>query len=193
MAARRAVIVSTARTGLAKSFRGGFNATHGAAMAGHAIQGAIEKAGIESGPWAMFGVRTAKSSCRGPAIVCGPPLCAPPARRRRPGGGRHHGLRHARGRGRHERGAQRGALGRLPHHHQRHHDQPLLLLGPPGPCDARSAAPHGESAPLFPPSPPAPKPRAPRRWRRRRTASSWTRRPARSAAGSTASRSASSR
>lgn len=43
---REAVIVSTARTGLAKSFRGGFNNTHGAAMAGHAVKHAIEKAGI---------------------------------------------------------------------------------------------------------------------------------------------------
>jgi acetyl-CoA C-acetyltransferase len=46
---REAVIVSTARTGLAKSGRGGFNMTHGAVMAGHAIQHAIAKAGIESG------------------------------------------------------------------------------------------------------------------------------------------------
>ena len=44
-----AVIVSTARTGLAKSYRGGFNATHGAAMAGHAIQHAIARAGIDPG------------------------------------------------------------------------------------------------------------------------------------------------
>lgn len=44
---RRAVIVSTARTGLAKSFRGGFNDTHGAALAGHAIKGAIAKANID--------------------------------------------------------------------------------------------------------------------------------------------------
>ena len=43
----RAVIVSTARTGLAKSFRGGFNATHGAALGGNAIKHAIAKAGIE--------------------------------------------------------------------------------------------------------------------------------------------------
>ena len=42
----RALIVSTARTGLAKSFRGGFNATHGAALGGHVIQHAIERAGI---------------------------------------------------------------------------------------------------------------------------------------------------
>jgi acetyl-CoA C-acetyltransferase len=44
---REAVIVSTARTGLAKSARGGFNITHGAVMAGHAIRNAIAKAGIE--------------------------------------------------------------------------------------------------------------------------------------------------
>jgi acetyl-CoA C-acetyltransferase len=44
---RDAVIVSYARTGLAKSVRGGFNNTHGAAMAGHAIQHAISRAGIE--------------------------------------------------------------------------------------------------------------------------------------------------
>jgi len=44
---REAVIVSYARTGLAKSGRGGFNMTHGAAMTGHAIQHAVERAGIE--------------------------------------------------------------------------------------------------------------------------------------------------
>lgn len=46
---RRAVVVATARTGLAKSFRGGFNATHGAALAGHAIQSVIAKANIDAG------------------------------------------------------------------------------------------------------------------------------------------------
>lgn len=44
---REAVIVSVARTGLAKSIRGGFNNTTGTAMAGHAVQHAIERAGIE--------------------------------------------------------------------------------------------------------------------------------------------------
>ncbi|MEZ5960480.1 MAG: acetyl-CoA C-acyltransferase [Hyphomonadaceae bacterium] len=43
----RAVIVSYARTGLAKSGRGGFNDTHGATMTGHAIKHAVERAGIE--------------------------------------------------------------------------------------------------------------------------------------------------
>ncbi|KAJ1625404.1 acetyl-CoA acetyltransferase [Pavlovales sp. CCMP2436] len=43
----RAVIVSTARTGLAKSYRGGFNLTHGAAIAGHAIKHAVLRARVE--------------------------------------------------------------------------------------------------------------------------------------------------
>lgn len=46
---REAVIVSAARTGLAKSGRGGFNDTHGAAMGGHAIKHAIARAGIDAG------------------------------------------------------------------------------------------------------------------------------------------------
>jgi acetyl-CoA C-acetyltransferase len=44
---REVVIVSYARTGLAKSGRGGFNITHGAAMAGHAIQHAIARSGVD--------------------------------------------------------------------------------------------------------------------------------------------------
>ncbi len=44
---REAVIVSTARTGLAKSHRGGFNNTGAVAIAGHAIKHSIERAGIE--------------------------------------------------------------------------------------------------------------------------------------------------
>jgi len=44
---RQAVIVSTARTGLAKSMRGGFNMTHGAVMGGHAIKHAIANAKID--------------------------------------------------------------------------------------------------------------------------------------------------
>ena len=44
---REAVIVSTARTGLAKSFRGGFNDTEAPAMGGHVVRAAIERAGID--------------------------------------------------------------------------------------------------------------------------------------------------
>ena len=44
-----AVIVSTARTALAKSWKGGFNMTHGATLGGHALQAAIARAGIAPG------------------------------------------------------------------------------------------------------------------------------------------------
>jgi acetyl-CoA C-acetyltransferase len=42
-----AVIVSTARTPLAKSWKGSFNMTHGATLGGHAIAHAVKRAGIE--------------------------------------------------------------------------------------------------------------------------------------------------
>src|SRR5438094_3652018 len=42
-----AVIVSTARTGLAKSWRGAFNMTHGATLGGHAVKHAIERAKLD--------------------------------------------------------------------------------------------------------------------------------------------------
>jgi len=44
-----AVIVSTARTGLAKSWKGAFNMTHGATLGGHVLNAAIARAGIEAG------------------------------------------------------------------------------------------------------------------------------------------------
>ena len=46
---REAVIVSTARTGLAKSWRGALNLTHGATMGGHVVRAAMERAGVEPG------------------------------------------------------------------------------------------------------------------------------------------------
>lgn len=42
-----AVIVSAARTGLAKSFRGSLNQTHGATMGGHVVQHAVARAGLD--------------------------------------------------------------------------------------------------------------------------------------------------
>jgi len=42
-----ALIVSTARTPLAKSWKGSFNMTHGATLGGHAVRHAIERAGID--------------------------------------------------------------------------------------------------------------------------------------------------
>jgi acetyl-CoA C-acetyltransferase len=43
-----AVIVSTARTPLAKSWKGSFNMTHGATLGAHAVEHAIRRAGIEA-------------------------------------------------------------------------------------------------------------------------------------------------
>jgi acetyl-CoA C-acetyltransferase len=43
-----AVIVSTARTPLAKSWRGAFNLTHGATLGAHVVRAAIERASIEA-------------------------------------------------------------------------------------------------------------------------------------------------
>ncbi len=42
-----AVIVSTARTALAKSWRGSFNMTHGATLGGHVVAAAVERAGVD--------------------------------------------------------------------------------------------------------------------------------------------------
>jgi acetyl-CoA C-acetyltransferase len=42
-----AVIVSTARTPLTRSWRGALNMTHGATMGGHVVKAAIERAGID--------------------------------------------------------------------------------------------------------------------------------------------------
>ena len=44
-----ALIVSTARTPLAKSWKGAFNMTHGATLGGFAVKAAVERAGIEAG------------------------------------------------------------------------------------------------------------------------------------------------
>ena len=42
-----AVIVSTARTPLAKSWKGAFNMTHGATLGGHAVAAAVARAGVD--------------------------------------------------------------------------------------------------------------------------------------------------
>jgi acetyl-CoA C-acetyltransferase len=42
-----AVIVSTARTGLAKSWKGAFNMTHGATLGAHSVRHAVARAGID--------------------------------------------------------------------------------------------------------------------------------------------------
>jgi acetyl-CoA C-acetyltransferase len=42
-----ALIVSTARTPLAKSWKGAFNMTHGATLGGHAVKHALQRAGVD--------------------------------------------------------------------------------------------------------------------------------------------------
>jgi acetyl-CoA C-acetyltransferase len=44
-----AVIVSTARTPIGKAYRGAFNLTHGATLAGHVIEHAVQRAGVDPG------------------------------------------------------------------------------------------------------------------------------------------------
>jgi len=44
---REAVIVSTARTPIGRAFRGAFNDTHGAVLAGHAVEHAVARAAID--------------------------------------------------------------------------------------------------------------------------------------------------
>ena len=44
---KEAVIVSGARTPIGRAFRGAFNMTHGATLAGHAIQHAVERSGVD--------------------------------------------------------------------------------------------------------------------------------------------------
>ena len=61
-----AVIVSTARTPLAKSWRGAFNMTHGATLGGHVVQAAVERAGIEPGE-----VEDLIMGCAWPEGACG--------------------------------------------------------------------------------------------------------------------------
>jgi acetyl-CoA C-acetyltransferase len=49
MANTEAVIVSTARTPLCKSWRGALNMTHGAKMGGHVVHAALERAKVDAG------------------------------------------------------------------------------------------------------------------------------------------------
>ncbi len=82
---RQAVIVAAARTGLAKSYRGSFNQTHGATMGGHVVKTVVERAGLEPAmiedcimgcgyPEGATGINVARQSamCAGlPASVAG--------------------------------------------------------------------------------------------------------------------------
>ena len=72
---REAVIVSTARTPIGKAYRGAFNDTSAQELAGHAIEKAVERAGIEPsevGDLAAFLVSEKNSYMTGTTVeVCG--------------------------------------------------------------------------------------------------------------------------
>jgi acetyl-CoA C-acetyltransferase len=63
---REAVVVSTARTALAKSWKGAFNLTHGATLGGHVVQAAVARAGI-----APDEVEDVLMGCAWPEGACG--------------------------------------------------------------------------------------------------------------------------
>ena len=83
---KEAVIVSTARTALAKSWKGALNMTHGATLGGHVVQHAVARAGIDpaevedvllgcANPEGATGVNIARQS----AIRAGLPVTVPGA------------------------------------------------------------------------------------------------------------------
>jgi acetyl-CoA C-acetyltransferase len=79
-----AVIVSTARTGLAKSWKGAFNMTHGAALGAHVVKHAVERAKIEGAEIddVVFGCAlpegaTGNNIARQIAVLAGLPVSVP--------------------------------------------------------------------------------------------------------------------
>ncbi len=77
---REAVIVSYARTGLAKSARGGFNITPTVSIAAHSVKHAVAKAGIEGAAVEdvfMGNVATAAATWRA-RRACWPACRSPP-------------------------------------------------------------------------------------------------------------------
>jgi len=83
-----AVIVSTARTGLAKSWKGAFNMTYGATLGGHAVQHAVARAGIDPAEvedcimGGTFGEGTTGGNiARAIALRAGLPVTSPTAHR----------------------------------------------------------------------------------------------------------------
>jgi acetyl-CoA C-acetyltransferase len=79
-----AVIISTARTPIGKAFRGAFNMTHGAALGGHVVKHAVERAGVDPGEvedvvmgCAMPERATGQNIARLSAIRAGLPITVP--------------------------------------------------------------------------------------------------------------------
>jgi len=81
-----AVIVSTARTGLAKSWKGAFNMTHGATLGAHSVKHAVARAGIDPAEVGdvLMGCALTEGACgfniaRQVALAAGLPVTVPGA------------------------------------------------------------------------------------------------------------------
>ncbi|MDN5939119.1 MAG: acetyl-CoA C-acyltransferase, partial [Salinisphaera sp.] len=81
---REAVIVSTARTGLGKSYRGSFNNTMPGALGAHAIKHAVQRAGVDAaeGEDVVFGCALQQGAqdsniARQSALLAGLPVSVP--------------------------------------------------------------------------------------------------------------------
>src|SRR5208337_5317802 len=81
-----AVIVSTARTGLAKSWKGAFNMTHGATLGAHSVKHAVARAGIDPAEVedVLMGCALTEGTCgsnvaRQVALAAGLPVTVPGA------------------------------------------------------------------------------------------------------------------
>ncbi len=81
-----AVIVSTARTGLAKSWKGAFNMTHGATLGGHSVKHAVARAKLDPAEVedVLMGCATPEGACgsniaRQIALAAGLPVTVPGA------------------------------------------------------------------------------------------------------------------
>jgi acetyl-CoA C-acetyltransferase len=79
--AREAVVVAGARTPIGKAFRGAFNMTHGDTTAGHAIEHAVRRSGVEPAAFedVVFGVgmpegATGHNLARNAAVRAGLPI-----------------------------------------------------------------------------------------------------------------------
>jgi acetyl-CoA C-acetyltransferase len=78
-----AVIVSTARTGLAKSWKGAFNMTHGATLGGHSVKHAVARAKLDPAE-----VEDVLMGCATPEGATGSNIARQIALARRPAGDR---------------------------------------------------------------------------------------------------------
>ena len=77
---REAAIVSAARTPIGRAFRGAFNQTPGATMAGHVVAEAMKRAGVDPAEVEDVVIGSGCPKARPATTSAAPPHCAPVAR-----------------------------------------------------------------------------------------------------------------